>query len=103
VPQFAVFRNSGRNEDILFVVQLQSTRLERSVGRVVMPLVRRSSAAPPDHPLTPHLAVQGSIVYANPLNIATVAVTRLKDVLEVLSDGDQDRIIRAIDEMVSRA
>jgi toxin CcdB len=103
VPQFAIFQNPGRNTDILFVVQLQSTRLDRSIGRVVMPLIRRDSRAPPDHPLTPHLTVQGSGVYANPLNIATVPVTRLKDVLEVLSDSDQDLIIRSIDEMISRA
>jgi toxin CcdB len=42
-------------------------------------------------------------VYANPLDIATVAFSRLGEVLEILADRDQDRIIRCIDEMVSRA
>jgi len=43
MPQFAVYRNPGRNPDIPFVVQIQSSRLERVAGRVVMPLVRRST------------------------------------------------------------
>jgi len=103
VPQFAVYRNPGRNEHIPFVVQIQSTRLDRSVGRVVMPLIRRDNAAPPDHAMTPHLTVRGEDVYANPLDLATVPAARLKDILAILPDRDQDRIIQAIDEMVSRA
>lgn len=103
MPQFAVYRNPGRNEDILFVVQVQTTRLDSAIGRVVMPLVRRDRQAPPDHPLTPHLLVQDHAVYANPLNIATVAAARLKDLLEILPEVDQNRIIQAIDEMMSQA
>ena len=49
MPQFAVYRNPGRNPEIPFVVQIQSSRLERAAGRVVMPFVRRSGTAPPDH------------------------------------------------------
>jgi toxin CcdB len=103
MPHFAVYANPGRNEAIPFVVQIQSTRLDRSLGRVVMPLVRRGEGAPPDHALTPHLVVQGHAVYANPLDIATVPAARLKYVLAILPDGDQDRIMQAIDEMASRA
>ena len=102
MPQFAVYKSPGRDESIPFVLQLQTTRLDQTVTRVVMPLVRAGARSPANHPLTPHLSVQGQTVYANPLNIATVLVSRLKDVLETLSDSDQDRIIRAIDEMVSR-
>ena len=103
MAQFEFHANPGRAEEILFVLQIQSTRLSRSVGRVVMPLVRCGRGAPPDHPLTPHLTVLGQNVYADPLNIATVSTTRLRDPLGVLPDADQDRIIRAIDEMISRA
>ena len=103
MAQFEIHKNPGRAEDILFVLQIQSTRLSRSVGRVVMPLVRCGQGAPPDHPLTPRLMVLGQNVYADPLNIATVPTARLKDALGVLPDADQDRIIRAIDEMISRA
>lgn len=103
MPQFAVYRNPGRNQEILFVLQVQATRLDRSIGRVIMPLIRTRYGSPPDHPLTPHILMQGQIVYANPLDIATVPVSRLGDVLEILLDPDQNRIIRSIDEMVSRA
>lgn len=103
MTQFAVHKYRGRSEDIVFLVQLQSTRLERSAGRVVIPLLRTGYRAPPDHPLTPRLAVQGMTVYADPLDIATVPVQRLGEVLLVLPASDQDRIIRSVDEMLSRA
>ena len=103
MPQFGVYKNPGHDDSIPFVIQLQSTRLDRTITRVVMPLVRPGVRSPKDHALTPHIVVQGQTVYANPLNIATIAVSRLKNVLEILRDSDQDRIIRAIDEMVTRA
>jgi toxin CcdB len=49
------------------------------------------------------MTVQGQTVYADPLDIATVPASRLGDVLEILPESDQDRIIRTIDEMISRA
>ena len=103
MPQFTIYRNPGRNREIPFVVQIQSSRLERSMGRVVMPLVRRSASAPPDHPLTPHLHVEGEDVFANPFDLATVAASRLGPAVGVLADPNQDAIIRALDELVSRA
>ena len=104
MPQFAVYRNPGSNPDIPFVVQIQSSRLERVMGRAVMPLVRRSSGAePPDHPLTPHLHVEGEDVFANPFDLATVSASRLGNVLCVLPERDQNAIIRAIDEFVMRS
>jgi toxin CcdB len=103
VPQFAVYKNPGREESVPFVLQIQSTRLDRSKTRVVMALVHPGFGSPPDHPLTPRITVQGQSVYADPLNIATVPVRRLTALLEVLPDADKDRIIRAIDEMISRA
>lgn len=72
------------------------------MGRVVMPLVRRSAGKPPDHPLTPHLRVVGEDVFANPLDLATVPVVRLGTVLGILPEREQDAIIRALDELVSR-
>jgi toxin CcdB len=103
LPQFGVYRNPGRNAEIRYVVQIQSSRLDRSVGRVVVPLVRVGHRSPADHPLTPHLTVQGRLVYANPLDLATVPAKRLAEMLEILSEAAQDRIIRAIDEMITRA
>ena len=103
MPQFAIYRNPGRNRDIPFVVQIQSSRLERSVGRVVMPLIRRSGSAPPDHPLTPHLHVEEEDVFANPFDLATVPTTQLGAAIGVLPERDQEAIVRALDELVSRA
>ncbi|GBQ28792.1 CcdB cytotoxin-like protein [Gluconacetobacter azotocaptans] len=103
MPQFAIYRNPGQNRNIPFVMQIQSSRLERSVGRVVMPLVRRSGTSPPDHPLTPHLEIEGENVFANPFDLATVPAARLGAAVGILPERDQDMIIRALDELVSRA
>ncbi|MDE2516764.1 MAG: CcdB family protein [Rhodospirillales bacterium] len=103
MAQFAVFRNPGRNPDILFVVQRQSTRLERAVGRLVMPLLRRTATSPIDHPLTPHLHVAGHDAVADPFDLATVAAHRLGDALCIRAEPAQDRVARALDELVSRA
>jgi toxin CcdB len=103
LTQFAVYHYRGRSEDIRFLVQIQSRRLERSAGRVVMPLLHLGYGAPPDHPLTPHITVQGLSFYADPLDIAAVPVSRLGEIVDILAESDQDRIIRALDEMISRA
>ena len=103
MPQFAVYRYPGQNPHIPFVVQVQSSRLDRNAGRVVMALVRVGPKSSRDHALTPHLAVQGESVYANPLNMTSLMAGRLTNVLEVLSEHAQDRIILAIDARISRA
>lgn len=84
------------------MVQIQSSRLERSMGRVVMPLVRRSGSAPPDHPLTPYLHVEEEDIFATPFDLATIPAARLGTAVGVLAERDQDKIIRALDELVSR-
>lgn len=68
-----------------------------------MPLVRRSAGKPTDHSLTPHLHVEGEDVFANPLDLATVPVARLGMVLGILPERNQDAIVRALNELVSRA
>lgn len=103
MAQFSVFQNPGRNTAVPFVVQVQSDRLARSLGRVVVPLALYGRDGPGDHPLTPHMLVQGRLVYANPLDVATVPASRLGDPVETLAEADQDRIARAVDEMLSRA
>ncbi len=103
MTQFAVHRNPGRNQDVPFVVQVQSTRLDRSVGRVVVPLARVGRSAVRDHALTPHLVVLEQAVFADVLNMATLPNARLGDVLVLLGEAEQGRVIQAIDEMISRA
>ncbi len=103
MPQFTVYKNPGRNEDIPFVVQGQSTRLDQSVGRLIVPLVRVGHSALRDHALTPHLVVMQQVVFADVLNMATLFKARLGEPLLLLDESDQDRIIQAIDEMICRA
>lgn len=102
VSQFSVFRNPGRNSEIPFVVQIQSSRLHVALGRVVMALNMRRSSSPPDHRLTPHMMVQGQAVYANPFDIATLPSHRLSEPLGMLDEPEQDKVISALDELVSR-
>lgn len=103
MPQFGIYKHPGRDPNALFVVQIQSTRLERSAGRVVMPLIRRSSNTAPNHPLTPHLHIAGEDVIADPFDLAAIPVTKLGKMIDILSERDQDTIIRALDELTSRA
>jgi len=103
VAQFSVFRSPGRNAAIPFVVQVQSNRLAQSLGRVMVPLVLCGPGSPKDHALTPHMTVRDDLVYANPLDIVTVPASRLGAPIEILQEADQDRILRAVDEMLSRA
>lgn len=103
MTQFAVYRSPGRNPDVPFVVLIQSNRLSDASSRLVMALTTRRGKAPPDHPLTPHMTVQGQALYANPFNVATLPSILLQTPVEVLTDVDQDKVIRALDELVSRA
>ncbi len=103
MAQFEVCRGSGRNPDIRFLLQDQNRRFDASLTRVVVPLVRIAGRAPPDSPATPYIWLAGERVYANLFDIATVPVRRLGESVTVLGDADQDRIICAIDEMISRA
>ena len=103
MPQFAIYANPGRAPNVLFVVQIQTTRLDGVRDRVVIPLLRRGSSPPPDHDLTPHMTVLDQTVYADPLNLATIQFNRLGAPLGILPEADQGRIITAIGEMLSRA
>jgi len=103
VTQFAFHLNPGRDSQIPFVLQVQSSRLERMVGRVVIPLISVCPKSPPDFALTPRLTLMGILVYANPLAMATISRALLREAVGMLSEPDQDRIVRAIDEMISRA
>ena len=42
-------------------------------------------------------------MYADAFDIATILTTRLGPVLDILPEPDQDRVMRALDEMISRA
>ena len=102
MPQFDIFANPGRNREIAFLLQVQTTRLDASRDRVVIPLIRQGRNPPPDHGLTPHFIVLDQPVYADPLNLVTIQRTRLGPPLTILPEADQGRIITAIDELIAR-
>ncbi len=102
MPQFDIFPNPGRNREIVFLLQIQTTRLDSARDRVVIPLLRKGLNAPPDHGLTPHFIVLDQPVYADPLNLVTIQRSRLGQALATLQEADQGRIITAIDELIAR-
>lgn len=102
MPQFAVYRNTTPLEGALYLLQVQSSRLEHLRTRVIVPLFPIGPRSPIDHALTPHLRIEHSSVFVDVLNIATIRANRLGSVVAMLGDHDQDRVIRAIDEMISR-
>lgn len=68
-----------------------------------MPLVKLSGSAPTDHSLPPHLHVEGEEALANPFDLATMPAALRGTAVSVLPERDQDTIIRALDELISRA
>ncbi len=103
MPQFAIYPSLRRDPRIAYLLQIQSSRFDRSRGRVMMALLHVGSNPPPDHAITPHLTVLETCVFADPFDIATIPATLLATPLAILAEADQDRIITAIDEMISRA
>jgi toxin CcdB len=104
VPQFDVFRSPGRREVIPFVVSIQATRLERAASRLVLPLVEPAAFPVEEHWLTPLVTVAGRELVANPFDIATIPLVRLgPPVASLADDNSSARLLRAIDEFISRA
>jgi toxin CcdB len=103
MSQFDVHRNVGRHKaTVPYVVSVQSGRFDLSRRRVVIPLVVQSELPSPDPRLHPVFNVEGSSVVLEPLQLVSVAVERLGErVGSLASDGD--RIIAAIDLVISRA
>jgi toxin CcdB len=104
MAQFDVHRNNGPSKAAIpYVVVVQSRRHDRYGRRVVIPLLLRSALPPiAEPPLTPAFEVEGRQVVLNPLEIVSVATDRLGEVVATLAP-DGDRIVRAIDELISRA
>jgi toxin CcdB len=104
MAQFDVHRNTGRHKDAIpFVVVVQSSQFDGYRRRVVVPLVRASSLGKTDLPsFNPMFKVRGTPVVLHPLEIVSVAVEQLGPKIGSLS-ADGERIIAALDELVSRA
>jgi toxin CcdB len=103
MAQFDVHRNPGKQQAVIpFVVVIQSRRFDLSRRRVVVPLVLQSLIPAADHRLNPTFDIEGKQVALNPLQIVSIAVDRMGQRIGSLR-ADGDRIIAAIDLLVSRA
>ena len=104
MPQFDVHRNSGRHKDTIpFVVVVQSAQLDSYRRRVVVPLVRSSAIGKIDYEaFNPTFKIRGTSVVLHPLEIVSVSVDQLGEIVGSLSDESQ-LIVAALDELLSRA
>jgi len=104
MAQFDVHRNIGKRKDAIpFVVVVQSSQFDDYRRRVVVPLVRKSAVGKLSHvSFNPSFKIRGTPVVLHPLEIVSVPLEQLGDVVESLSEEGQ-QIIAALDELLSRA
>lgn len=103
MSQFDVHRNTaGLRRTVPYVVTVQSKRFDAWRSRVIIPLVDRQAEPPIDPELNPVFNIEGRPVVLHPLQIVAVRRNVLGDCVCSLSD-DSDRIIAAIDLLISRA
>ena len=104
MAQFDVHRNTGKYKDAIpFVVVVQSSRFDDYRRRVVVPLVRKSAIGKLSHAsFNPTFKIRGTPVVLHPLEIVSIPIEQLGDIVGSLSEEGQ-QIIAALDELVSRA
>jgi toxin CcdB len=103
MAQFDVHRNPGRHRDnIPFVVVVQSSLYDNYRRRVVVPLVNKSSIGKVTNPrFNPTFRIKGQSVVLHPLEIVSVAVENVGELVDSLKE-DGDKIIAALDELLTR-
>lgn len=107
MAQFDVHRNKGALRDsIPFVVVVQSAQFDRYRRRVVVPLVRQA-LLPRDTPtvgarMNPAFVIEGVRVVLHPLDIVSVAVDQLGEVVGSLEQEGQV-LADALDELLTRS
>lgn len=104
MAQFDIHRNLGRQrETIPYVLVVQSSWFDDYRRRIVVPLVKKSVLGPiASDRINPVFKIERIEVVLHPLEIVSVAVDQLGEVIGSLS-ADSDRIIAALDEVFSRA
>jgi toxin CcdB len=103
MAQFDVHRNSGKHKDsIPFVVVVQSAQFDTYRRRVVVPLVRATAIGKIDYAgFNPTFKVRGATVVLHPLEIVSIPVDQLGEVVGSLLDDGQ-LIVAALDELLTR-
>jgi toxin CcdB len=104
MPQFDVHRNSGKHKDAIpFVVVVQSAQFDTYRRRVVVPLVRAAAIGKISYAgFNPTFKIRGIAVVLHPLEIVSVPVDQLGEVVGSLS-GESQSIVAALDELLTRA
>ena len=104
MPQFDVHRNSGKHKDTIpFVVVVQSSQFDSYRRRVIVPLVRASAIGKIGYAsFNPTFKIRGASVVLHPLEIVSVPVDQLGELVGSLSDESQS-IVAALDELFTRA
>lgn len=103
--QFDVHRATGQTRRAApYLVIVQSRRLDRLPTRVVIPLIQPRGVNDFDPDLAPACRIEGQSLVLAPWQIFTLPVTALGPVVASLSDdNDSVMVIRAIDELITRA
>ncbi|OGB31424.1 MAG: plasmid maintenance protein CcdB [Burkholderiales bacterium RIFCSPLOWO2_12_FULL_61_40] len=107
MAQFDVHRNKGAlRESIPFVVLVQSAQFDRYCRRVVVPLVLQT-LLPRGTPtvgarMNPVFVVDGIRVVLHPLDLVSVAVDQLGEVVGSLAQ-EGPTIADALDELLTRS
>jgi toxin CcdB len=104
MAQFDVHRNKGRLRDsVPYFVIVQLSQFDGHWRRVVVPLVKLSaSGAPAFAALNPTFTIRGTQVVLHPLDVVSIATGDLGPRVTTLRE-EGDRILAALDEMLSRA
>jgi toxin CcdB len=104
MSQFDVHRNIGKHKDTIpFVVVVQSAQFDSYRRRVVVPLVRASEIGKINYAaFNPTFKIRGISVVLHPLEIVSVPLDQLGDVIGSLGEESQS-IIAALDELLTRA
>jgi toxin CcdB len=103
--QFDVHRATGQTRRAApYLVVVQSRRLDRLPTRVVIPLIQSRGANDADPDLAPECRIEGKNFMLAPWQIFTIPVKALGPVVASLAnDRDSAMVIRAIDELITRA
>ena len=104
MAQFDVHRNSGKHKDIIpFVVVVQSAQFDNYRRRVVVPLVRATVIGKVSYAaFNPTFKIRGTSVVLHPLEIVSIPVDQLGEMVGSLSDDNQ-LIVGALDELLTGA
>lgn len=102
MAQFDVHRNMGAQRAAIPFVVVQSRSFDLSRRRVVVPLVLGHLVPAADARLDPTFEVEGQQVVLDPLDLVSIGVDRLGVCVGSLK-ADGDRIIAAIDLLITRA